>query len=75
MGECTLFRTGGGDTPTTTCATKTMDMAYVIDPPEEGAPDTAAVKCATECPYANGQIVCLVPLTILRYEFVLMNTV
>ena len=75
VGDCTLFRTGGGNTPTTTCGTKTMGMAYVIDPPEEGAPDTAAVKRTTKCPHANGQIVCLVSLTILRDEFMLMNVI
>ncbi|KAF2625147.1 hypothetical protein BU25DRAFT_460617 [Macroventuria anomochaeta] len=57
LNTCTLFRTGGGDTPTTSCGTKMVDMAYAIDPPEEEVPDTAAVACSKECPYANGQIV------------------
>jgi len=57
VNDCVLFRSGGGDTPTSSCAKKTNDMAYVIDPPEEDAPDTAAVACSTECPYANGQTV------------------
>ncbi|KAF3049522.1 hypothetical protein E8E11_009055 [Didymella keratinophila] len=55
VNDCVLFRSGGGDTPTSSCAKKTNDMAYAIDPPEEDAPDTAAVACSTECPYANGQ--------------------
>ena len=57
VNNCVLFRSGGGDTPTSSRATKTNDMAYAIDPPEKDAPDTAAVACSTECPYANEQTV------------------
>lgn len=57
LNDCVLFRSGGGDTPTSTCGDKTNDMAYAIDPPEEDSPDTAAVACSTECPHANGQTV------------------
>lgn len=53
VNNCAVFRSRGGDTPTSSCATKTNDMAYAIDPPEEDAPDTAAVACSTECPYAK----------------------
>lgn len=35
-------------------------MAYTIDPPEENQPDEGSIMCSTECPFANGQVVCSV---------------
>lgn len=55
--DCYLYRTGAEvEDPTVPCGTKTMDMAYPIDPPEEEHPDEGSEMCSTECPFANGQI-------------------
>ncbi|KAI9647320.1 hypothetical protein NHQ30_003705 [Ciborinia camelliae] len=54
--DCDLYKSGGEDPPDTTCASKSVDMAYAIDPPVADGPDEGSVLCSTDCPFANGQV-------------------
>jgi hypothetical protein len=51
------YKVGGGPNPTAPCLNKTVDTAYVIDPPEENVPAAGGVAGSTECPSANGNVV------------------
>jgi hypothetical protein len=55
--QCVLYRVGGSSTPTGPCATKTVDMAYLVDPSEEDVPDVGRVAGSTECPSSNGNVI------------------
>ena len=61
-GDCILYNVRGGPNPTGACDKKTVDTAYLVDPPEEAEPDEAGTAYSTNCPLANGNAVSIVTL-------------